>query len=61
MLRLANTLVASKQVFEKPTSPDPATGLMQDFVLSDTHFPIYIDVCGMQTQEYPDRKAEKFS
>ena len=58
-LRLANKLVAEKRVFEKPTTPYPAIGIMPDFVLLDTHFPIYIEVWGMQTPEYLERKAEK--
>ncbi len=56
---LANLLARSNRQFEKPMRTDPATGLRPDFILLDTRPPCPMEIWGMDTFDYKEKRALK--
>ena len=56
-LRLANFLSLNKRVYEKPLTIQD--GLLPDFILRDCEVPVFMEVWGMNTETYKQRKQEK--
>lgn len=57
--QLAHKLVEECRSFSKPLKMDKAESTLPDFVLSDTSPPYVLEVFGMTSAAYLERKAEK--
>ncbi len=57
--RLANRLVNERRTFEKPIRSEPGDDVLPDFVLHDTGAKTVMEVWGMNTPEYQERKEQK--
>lgn len=55
----ANALVKEERTFRKPLQVEPDEALLPDFLLTDTSPRTIMEVFGMDTQEYLNRKAQK--
>lgn len=55
----ANALVKEGRTFRKPLQVEPGEELLPDFLLTDTSPRTVMEVFGMDTPEYLDRKAQK--
>ncbi len=58
---LAQWLELNERFFVKPLRHDSSDATRQDFILLDTPRPVSLEVYGMNTPEYLQRKAEKIA
>lgn len=56
---LAQWLEQNERIFVKPLRHDSSDAIRPDFILLDTPRPVSLEVYGMNTPEYLQRKAEK--
>lgn len=61
-LRMAQALIAANRCFRKPLRFDAGEDLVfPDFILTDRPQPVAIEVWGLNTKDYNERKAEKLA
>ncbi len=60
-VRLADKMVAEGRNFEKPMFVDESLGMLPDFVDLSQPEPVFMEVWGMNTDKYIERKREKIT
>jgi hypothetical protein len=56
---IANLLIKAGRRFEKPMGRDPLTDMLPDFILLDTDPVTYLEVWGLDSDDYNKRKTQK--
>lgn len=60
-VRLADMMAAEGRTFEKPMFLDETLGMLPDFVDLSQPVPVFMEIWGMNTDKYIERKREKIA